>query len=187
MRIRRASVVDAVAITDAHLASLREAYRGLFPDERLAHMDARDRADRWREHLAGGLSTTLVAESDGRPVGFADCGARRDEDVSPSPLAVGEVMAVYVRPDAWGRGIGLALMREALAGLRGGGFAEVVLWVIERNRQAIGFYQRLGFQPDGSVRHREVCGVPTAVVRLRRLIDEEAAEPDGASSSATGL
>jgi ribosomal protein S18 acetylase RimI-like enzyme len=172
MQIRTASAADAEAITDVHIASMREAYRGLFAAEELARIDARDRADRWRDHLAGGSSITLLAEVDGRPAGFVGFGACRDEDVSPG--AVGEVMAIYVRPDAWGLGIGEALMREAMARLRSGGSSEVVLWVIEGNRRAVGFYERLGFKPDGSVRHREMSGKPTAIVRLRRLLDESA-------------
>jgi ribosomal protein S18 acetylase RimI-like enzyme len=165
MQIRTASAADAEAITDVHIASMREAYRGLFAAEELARIDARDRADRWRDHLAGGSSTTLLAERDGRPTGFVSFGACRDEDISPGP--VGEVMAIYVRPDAWGLGIGAALLREALARLGGGGSSEVVLWVIEENRRAVGFYERHGFKPDGSVRLREILGKSTAIVRLR--------------------
>jgi ribosomal protein S18 acetylase RimI-like enzyme len=166
MRIRTASIADAEAITDVHIASLGAAYAGLFPATELARVDARDRAGRWRDHLAEGTSTTLLAEEDGRLVGFVDFGLCRDDDVPPS--AVGEVMSVYVRPDAWGRGLGRALMREALARLHGGGLAETVLWVMEANRQAVGFYEHLGFVPDGSVRHRELYGTPATVVRLRR-------------------
>ena len=172
MQIRTASGSDAEAITEVHIASIREAYRDLLAVEELARIDARDRADRWRDHLAGGSSTTLLAEADGRIAGFVDLGACRDEDVSPETVA--EVMAIYVRPEAWGLGIGEALMREAMARLREGGSVEVVLWVIEENRRAVGFYERLGFRPDGSIRIREMNGKPTAIVRLRRLLEESA-------------
>jgi L-amino acid N-acyltransferase YncA len=130
--IRKASEADAAAIADVHLASMREAYRILFPAEALAQVDARDRTERWREHLAKGTSVTLLAEVGGRPVGFADFGLCRDDDVAPG--TVGEVMAIYVHPAIWCRGVGSALMREALDRLRGDGLAEVVLWVLEGNR-----------------------------------------------------
>jgi ribosomal protein S18 acetylase RimI-like enzyme len=172
MQIRTASAADAEEITDVHIASLREAYRGLFAAEELARIDARDRADRWRDHLAKGSTITLLAEVDGRVVGFVDFGMCRDEDLSLE--AVGEVMAIYVRPDAWGLGFGEALMREALTRLRSGGSAEVVLWVIEGNRRAVGFYERLGFELDGSVRVREMNGTPTTIVRLRLLLEKYA-------------
>jgi ribosomal protein S18 acetylase RimI-like enzyme len=165
MHIRTASEADAEVIADVHIASMREAYRGLFPAEALARIDARDRIGRWREHLAKGSSVTVLAETGGRPVGFADFGACRDQDVVRG--AVGELMALYVCPAAWGRGVGFALIREALDRLRSDGFAEVVLWVLEGNRQALGFYERFGFVRDGSLRHREMYGTPTTVVRLR--------------------
>jgi ribosomal protein S18 acetylase RimI-like enzyme len=170
MRIRTACSADAEAITEAHIASMCEAYRDLFAAEELARIDARDRADRWREHLTEGSSITLLAEVDGRITGFVSFGACRDDDVSPE--AVGEVMAIYVHPNVWGLGVGEALMRAALARLRSGGSAEVVLWVIEANRRAIGFYERLGFKPDGSVRLSELLGKPTAIVRLRMQLEE---------------
>jgi ribosomal protein S18 acetylase RimI-like enzyme len=166
MRMRTASAADAEAITGVHLASLRAAYGELFPSDELARIDTRERVGRWREHLAGAASIILLAEEDGRLFGFADFGVCRDPDLPPG--AVGEVMSVYVRPDAWGRGFGRALMREALARLAAGGLAETVLWVVEANRRAVGFYERLGFVSDGAFRHGEMYGTPTAVVRLRR-------------------
>jgi len=164
MQVRLARVDDAEAIADVHLASIREAYRHLFPAEALAQLDAQDRVRRWREHLAKGTSLTLLGEIAGRLVGFADFGACRDPDVSG---AAGELMALYVLPEAWGRGLGTALLRQALDRLRGDGFAEVVLCVLEGNKQALRFYEKFGFVRDGSSRHREVYGAATTVVRLR--------------------
>jgi GNAT superfamily N-acetyltransferase len=59
--------------------------------------------------------------------GFVDLEACRDDDMSPE--TVGEVTALFVRPEEWGLGIGEALMREAMARLRDGGWVEVALWV----------------------------------------------------------
>jgi ribosomal protein S18 acetylase RimI-like enzyme len=170
MQIRTASAADVEEIADVHIASMREAYRCLFAPEELARIDARDRADRWRDHLSHDPSSTLLAEVDGRLVGFVAFGPCRDEDVSPEK--VGEVMAIYVRPDTWGLGFGEALMRAALARLRSGGSAEVVLWVIEGNHRAVGFYERLGFKPDGSVRVREIYGTSMTIVRLRLCLEK---------------
>jgi ribosomal protein S18 acetylase RimI-like enzyme len=86
------------------------------------------------------------------------------------------VMAIYVHPGMWGRGFGKALLLAALARLRSGGSAEVVLWAIEENGHAIGFYERLGFKPDGSVRVHEMLGKDTAIVRLRLKLEES---PEG--------
>ncbi|MGA2259330.1 MAG: GNAT family N-acetyltransferase [Thermoguttaceae bacterium] len=165
VHIRPATARDADAITEVHLASMREAYRELLGADELARIDAQDRANRWREHLAGGGSTTLLAEANGRPVGFVDFGACRDDDLSGS---VGEVMAVYVHPEAWGRRFGERLMREALEQLRSSDLDPVVLWIVEGNHRAIAFYERLAFAWDGAIRHHEMFGRAVTVVRLRR-------------------
>jgi ribosomal protein S18 acetylase RimI-like enzyme len=175
MQIRTASTGDAVAITHVHVASICAAYSGLFPTAELASIDTHARATRWHDHLASGTSTTLLAEKDGQLVGFIDFGVCRDEDLPPG--AVGEVMSVYVHPESWGHGFGRELMREALARLNASGFTEVVLWVIEANRPAVRFYDQFGFVPDGAVRHREMYGTSTAVVRLRRGAAGETARP----------
>jgi hypothetical protein len=99
MNMRRATEVDAEAIAGVHIASMRAAYQGLLPEGALAQVEARDRAERWRQHLTGVTWVTLLAEVDGRLVGFADFGPCRDEELSPE--AVGELMALYVHPDVW--------------------------------------------------------------------------------------
>ena len=120
----------------------------------------------------------MLAEAGGRLIGFVDFGVCRDEDVAPG--LVGELFAIYVRPDCWGRGVGLALMHEARTRLQRDGFGEVVLWVIEGNRRAIGFYERLGFVRDGLVHHREMYRVPKAVVAAPLCAGVEPGKPDAA-------
>jgi ribosomal protein S18 acetylase RimI-like enzyme len=61
----------------------------------------------------------------------------------------------------------LALMCVTPARLRSNGWPEVVLWMIEENHRAVGFYERLGFKRDGSEVVREMLGTHTNVVRLR--------------------
>ena len=143
--------------------------------ERGVHMaririDARDRVHQWREDLTVDPSTTLIAEVDGHIAGFVVLDACRDDDVSPE--TVGEVTAIFVRPEEWGLGIGKALMRAAMARLRDGGWVEVALWVLEGDLRAVGFYERLGFRMDGAVRFLNMYGHPASRVRLRRLLEE---------------
>ena len=48
-----------------------------------------------------------------------------------SDQTVEDIVAVYVRPEAWGLWIGGAMMREAMVRLGNGGSVEVALWVIQ--------------------------------------------------------
>ena len=169
MQIRTASKSDAEAITEVQIAAIREAYCDLWPADELARIAANacTTADEWRQSL--GSWTTLVAEVDGDVAGFVGLEACEDEE---TPGTVGTIVAICVRPDEWGLGIGQALMREAMARLRDRGWVEVVLWVILENRRAVDFCERLGFRMDGTVNPLEMHGNPVTRVRLRRLLEE---------------
>ena len=171
MQIRTASKSDAEAIAEVEIAAKREAYCDFLPADGLARIvpDARTRAAAYRYLLAEGYSPILVAEVDGHIAGYVDFDAWEDED---TPETAGEIMAMYVRPEEWGLGIGQALMREAMARSRDRGWVEVYLWVLLENRRAVDFCERLGFRMDGTVNPLEMHGNPVTRVRLRRLLEE---------------
>ena len=108
----------------------------------------------------------VVGELDGRPVGFASFGPTRDEDESEG---TGELMALFVDPSAWGRGVSDALVERVLSELASDGFREVTLWTFRDNHAAGRLYERHGFAPDGSEQRREPFeDVP--IIRLRRAV-----------------
>jgi GNAT superfamily N-acetyltransferase len=170
IQIRTASKSDAEAIAEVEIAAKREAYCDFLPADGLARIvpDARTRAAAYRYLLAEGYSPILVAEVDGHIAGYVDFDAWEEEE---TPETGGEIMALFVRPEEWGLGIGQALMREAMARLRDRGWVEVVLWVYQRNRRAVDFCERLGFRMDGTVCNLEMYGDRAARVRLRRLLE----------------
>ena len=105
---------------------------------------------------------------DGAPAGFADCGPSRDDDSDQD--TVGEVMAIYLNPDAWGMGLGRVLMAAALDHLAQAGYAEVTLWVLDTNVRAQRFYEAAGFAPDGAVKVDDSRGFPLRELRYRRSL-----------------
>lgn len=157
--IRPTTVEDAEALTDLHLDAWEEAYTGLIPADVLAARRAdRDvRVERWREIVAGGENLQRVAVDErGRLLGFATVGAGRDE---PEPgLPQRELMALYVRAEVYGAGVGHALLAAAL------GPDPAYLWVLDGNDRAIRFYQRQGFAFDGRTK-TEPVGVEHRMVR----------------------
>jgi ribosomal protein S18 acetylase RimI-like enzyme len=88
----------------------------------------------------------------GRVVRLAIAGRARDDDVAEG---TGELYALYVDPDEWGAGHGRALDEAARAHLRGALFTGAVLWVLEDNERARGFYERCGWVDDGTRRSHE--------------------------------
>jgi len=104
---------------------------------------------------------TYVAVSGDEVVGFASHGPSRNDST------LGELFTIYVLPDAWGAGVGRALMRETLARLRTHGFDEAVLWVLEDNPRTRRFYELAGWRADGGVTDGEWLGVVVREVRYR--------------------
>ena len=117
------------------------------PDALLDRHTVEARAPRWRQNLTDiepGRRTT-VFERGGTVVGFTTAGPSREED------GVGEIWALYAHPDAWGTGVGRALLADALAFLLVS-HPTVHLWVLRGNARAIRFYEAAGFALDGGAK-----------------------------------
>src|SRR2546426_1081524 len=100
------------------------------PDGVLDALDVAERAERWRERLheekAGDPTVLVVEDEDGVVAGFAAIGARRGDPPGPS----GELWAINLDPDRWGRGLGRSLLAAAEEALRDAGHTEAILWVV---------------------------------------------------------
>jgi ribosomal protein S18 acetylase RimI-like enzyme len=161
VHIRPASPDDALAIETIRVHGWRSAYRHVFPAAELDELPID--AERWRSrlHVPPPGWSTVVCEVEGRVVGFASTGPSRDED------EIGELYAIYVDPDQWSTGAGRALMTEAEQRLAAD-YDAALLWVLEDNPRARGFYERAGWAPDGVRKAEERLGVRAAEVRYRK-------------------
>jgi ribosomal protein S18 acetylase RimI-like enzyme len=83
----------------------------------------------------------LIAEDDGRPVGFVFC------VLGDRGRKTAHVTDIYVRPEARRRGLGRALLAELIEPARSAGLAHVSLEVLVHNVEARRLYERLGFVP----------------------------------------
>ena len=171
MAVRRARTDDASRIAEIHVRSWQRAYQGLVPQDYLDGLDPAARTGRWAQSLAksdwshGG--TLIVADDDGLMLGFANAQACRDEDADTS---VAEVWAIYVAPDAYGKGYGRELMTATLDYLAELAYAQVTLWVLDTNGRARLFYEAAGFGADGAVKVDDSRGFPLREVRYRRAL-----------------
>lgn len=145
IEIRPAAPSDATRIAEIHIRTWQAAYRGIMPDNLLDNLSLRKRLVFWRERLAAGDSTTLVATVDGLVQGWLVYGTSRDADATAKTA---EVYGLYVDPDAWRLGLGTALWHHATEQLNHGDIDSVTLWVLEANGRARRFYESIGFELD---------------------------------------
>jgi ribosomal protein S18 acetylase RimI-like enzyme len=160
--IRRGRAADGEDIARIHVEAWRDAYAALLPADYLARMDARIEAARWTRNAGFNRRTdnTLVADTEDGVVGYAIIGPARGRTVAPA----GEIYALYVETDGRERGIGRALMDAAFAVFRREGLRHAVIWCLEGNFAARGFYQRCGGALIREARVEEVAGMPLPTV-----------------------
>ncbi len=157
--IREARPDDAEAIADVSRRGWLEAYAELLPADFLARRATEPLADAWRAYLRSipDSHTLLVAEEDGSVVGFIRVGPAAEAD--PARGGEAEVYGFYVAPERIGRGIGRLLFDAGLDRLREQSYRTVALWTFAGNARAERFYERAGFEPDGTSRPEEESGV----------------------------
>ena len=138
MRIRPGDLPDVPVIA--------ELIRGLARYEKLEH-EVRTTEEKLTDTLFGErrYAETLIAEEDGEPLGFALFFHSYSTFLAQPGIYLEDL---FVKPEHRGRGVGRALL-ERLAQVaveRGCGRLE---WaVLDWNKDAIGFYERLGAKPN---------------------------------------
>ena len=151
---------DRLAISRVYEESWKVAYAGLIPRD---YLDALP-PGRWAGVPDAPGLHSLVALEGGQIVGTCCyCAARLD-----GMEGWGELVSLYLLPPFWGRGIGRALLLAAEADLRAMGFDALYLWVLEGNRRARRFYERMGFLPAGPYLDDEIGGARLREVQYRR-------------------
>ena len=121
-----------------HWQTWREAYDDLLPPEFQETMTL----EKCRFFSQKYPENTFIAMDGKKVVGFISYGNFRDETIQG-----GEIIALYVLKDYFGKGVSKQLMHAAFVALDP--FSEIYLWVLKENKRAIAFYQKMGFTFDG--------------------------------------
>lgn len=140
--VRSATPEDAEGIAFVHVNAWKETYRGLMPDSVLDGLTVELRTEQWKNTLSSPddiYYLTLVAEKDGKIIGFANYGREREGD----PEHLGELYAIYVLKEFHGQGIGRLLIHEVAQGLKAIGIMSMLVWVLTDNSYQK-FYERMG-------------------------------------------
>jgi GNAT superfamily N-acetyltransferase len=138
--VREAVADDWQALRDIRLEALRDAPEAFGSTyERQVTFGEAD----WQRRIAQGgtflayLPEVSASEPDGLAGGYQE---------RPSLV---ELVSMYVRPPARGRGVGEALVASVIEWARARDAASVHLWVTEANRPARLLYERCGFTLTG--------------------------------------
>ena len=108
----------------------------------------------WAAHLDSEGMTTLIMLEEGRYVGTSSCCASR----FPEFYVGGETVSIYLLPEYMGRGYGRPLLEAAVSVLAGQGYQEIFLWVLEENRRARAFCEKVDFRLYGKCRTDVIGG-----------------------------
>lgn len=140
-RWRRAGPADAVLLRDLERAANLVALAHVFPPATYPFPDAVVE-QRWVTALQEPGVAAWVVGRDG-PGGAEPLGFVAHDDAW--------VRQVAVRPEAWGTGLGSALLDRAVHGVRARG-GEPRLWCLQLNERALGLYGRRGWRRTGTER-----------------------------------
>jgi putative acetyltransferase len=163
--IRDATPAVARRLLDLHVASIRAFGPDVYDDEQVAAWAERDGPEYpideagqrvvVAERTPGGDRTTT-----GEPAG-------ENELAGFSHLAVpeSEVQAVYVHPEHARQGVGWTILDRLEALAREAGLDELELLA---SRNAVGFYERAGYESVERVVHETTGGVELGCIEMRR-------------------
>ncbi len=164
-----AELRDAKAIAEIHALAARAAYSGIVPEDQLEVLLASaTREAKWRQAIEFAEPQVQVAVQGDTVVGFVGFDRSRDPK---TPATTGEIWSIYVHPDHWGKGVGVALWDAAREGLEDEGCTHVTIWVPLRNERALRFHELAGFKREMKTAKTTAFGaVRIEEIRLKREV-----------------
>ncbi|MCA9382319.1 GNAT family N-acetyltransferase [Candidatus Dojkabacteria bacterium] len=167
--IQPAQQEDAPTLAKIHVESWRFAYKGQIPDSYLESLSIEDRTESWQRILSpeNNQSKIFVLINDDAIQGFISVGVCRDEDL---PNTNGEVYSIYLDPSAIGKSFGRKLFEYGENILKEQGYKTASLWVLKTNKHAKEFYEKAGWELDGTEKTETNKGVDLVEVRYKKTL-----------------
>jgi len=154
--VRKASLDDANDMAYVHTITWQTSYRGLIPDWYLDSLNVEESIKKTKKKFKMRSVFRYVGVLDGKIIAILVIQKSFDEDKPES----GEIGALYVLPEYQGKGYGKQLMTFAIAGLKGRGFHNVIVWTLKDSVQSNTFYQKCGFKLEGTVKNINIINSP---------------------------
>lgn len=141
IKIRRKALKDIPEIAKIHYVSYIHTYKGILPE---AHLEDQTEEGYLKKHKRFNTDC-FVAEQDQRIVGFIMYGPTRDDDLK----GAFEIFIIYLLPEYQHQGIGTQLIQKAEQ-VMSTHTNQSLLWVVDTNFDTIRFYEKHGYQFDGT-------------------------------------
>jgi ribosomal protein S18 acetylase RimI-like enzyme len=143
--LREPALSDAPQIAELHVATWRETYSHLLPEDFFTEEHVQSRHQMWN-HILGNPReewSIRIAESQGQVIGFGFFGPSFGPEGQKLPRDR-QLFSLYVSADRYGTGVGQALLDATAED------SPAMLWVARDNLRAVAFYLRNGFEFDGA-------------------------------------
>lgn len=154
---------DFAAAAQVYADSWKHAYRGLMPQRYLDKLNPAG----WIGVLKADPASSLIALEEDRIVGTAYVTFARDEE----RVGFGEIVSLYLLPQAMGKGYGRRLWQAAVEHCRQQGLGGVCLWVLAANEPARRFYEHMGMICSGRSKTEAIGGEMLPLTEYYLLLD----------------
>ena len=141
---------DFRAVAQVYTDSWKHAYKGLMPQRYLDKLSP----DSWISLLRAAPESNWIALENDRIIGTAFISFARDEQRE----GFGEIVGLYLLPEAMGKGYGRQLWQAAVEHCCQQGLSGICLWSLTANQRACGFYERMGMTPSGRTKFEAIGG-----------------------------
>lgn len=159
---------DAGLISHIFAASWKASYHGFIAEHYLNRLPDEYGVPTVRSWLQDGRFSGLFVLDGERPVGCCIYGRGRDE----SHDTWGEIVSLYMLPEAARKGLGGTLLEECLAQMRLEGYTRFYLWAFDGNTPADAFYHKHGFRISGESVSYSIGGAPVRELRYVKVEDQ---------------
>lgn len=168
IQVRPASLDDAKAIAELHVAASKSAYQDLISADQWDRVPMAKRVKYWREAIEYAEPQVWVATQGEEMIGFVGFDRSRDPKSKPT---TGEIWAIYVLESHWDQGVGVELWDAAREGLLNEDCTDVTVWLPIRNERAVRFHELAGFKREmNTARTAMLDDVKIEEVRLKRSL-----------------
>lgn len=143
LNIRNFEEKDIEAVVDIQIAGWKTAYQGIIDQDFLDSMNREEKIEKRKSTYKN--SPFVVADINNEIVGFCRyCYEVISKDGEGYDC---EIMALYVKPDLKGKGIGKALINYVKTDMKQHGKTKMILWCLKENYPSRKFYEKVGGQP----------------------------------------